>query len=107
MLHDLRFALRSLRHNPGFAAVAIVSLALGIGANGAIFSMAEYLLLRPLPVPNASEVVVVQAQLRGESTALIQQAGLSYPDFIDLERRSRSFAGLAASQYFPFGVAPD
>jgi predicted permease len=107
MLHDLRFALRTLRHNPGFAAVAIISLALGIGANGAIFSMAEYLLLRPLPVPHASGIVVVQAQLRGESTGMFQQAGLSYPDFVDLQRKSKSFSGLVASQYFSFGVAPD
>jgi predicted permease len=107
MLRDLRFALRTFQHNPGFAVVAISSLALGIGANGAIFSMAEYLLLRPLPVPHASGVVVVQAQLLGESNGTYQQAGLSYPDFIDLQRKSRSFAGLTASQYFPFGIAPD
>jgi predicted permease len=107
MHRDLRWALRTLRHNPGFAAVAIISLALGIGANGAIFSMAEYLLLRPLPVPHASGIVVVQAQLRDESASPFQQAGLSYPDFIDLQRKSKSFAGLAASQYFPFGIAPD
>jgi len=87
--------------------IAILSLALGIGANAAIFSLAEFLLLRPLPVPRASEIVVVQAQLRGESTGFLQQAGLSYPDFIDLQRKSRSFSGLAASQYFPFGIAPD
>ena len=107
MLSDLRYALRTLRNNPGFALVAILSLALGIGANAAIFSMAEFLLLRPLPVPRASEVVVVQAQLRGESTGLFQQAGLSYPDFIDLQRKSKSFAGLAASQYFPLGITHD
>ena len=107
MLNDLRYALRTLRHNPGFALVAIISLALGIGANAAIFSLVEFLLLRPLPVPHASEVVVVQAQLRGESTGFIQQAGLSYPDFIDFERKNKSFAGLVASQYFPFGFAQD
>ena len=107
MLQDLRYALRTLRHNRGFALVAIVSLALGIGANGAIFSMSEFLLLRPLPVPHASEVVVVQAQLRGESPGLFQQAGLSYPEYIDFERKSQSFAGLTASQYFPFGFAQD
>ncbi len=104
MLNDLRFAIRTLRHNPGFAAVVILSLALGIGANASIFSMAEYLLLRPLPVPHASEIMVVQAQLRGETTGFLQ-AGLSYPDFLDLQRKSKSFAGLAASQYFPFGFA--
>jgi predicted permease len=107
MLHDLRFALRTLRHNPGFAAVAIVSLALGIGANAAIFSMAEFLLLRPLPVPHASGVVVVEAQLQGESPGFMQQASLSYPDFHDLQKKNRSFAGLTASQYYPFGLAPD
>jgi len=107
MLADLRFTLRNFQHNPGFAVVAIVSLALGIGANGAIFSLAEYLLLRPLPVPHASGIMVVQAQLRGEGNSMYQPAGLSYPDFIDFERKSRSFAGLAASQYFPFGIAPD
>jgi predicted permease len=107
MFRDLHYALRTLRHNPGFAAVAIISLALGIGANGAIFSMAEYLLLRPLPVPHPSGIVVVQAQSRGESNGMFQQAGLSYPDFIDLQRKSKSFAGLAASQYFSFGIAPD
>ena len=107
MLSDLRYAIRTLRKNPGFALIAILSLALGIGANAAIFSLAEYLLLRPLAVPRASEIVVVQAQLRGESTGLVQQAGLSYPDFIDLQRKSRSFSGLAASQYFPFGIAHD
>jgi macrolide transport system ATP-binding/permease protein len=107
MFQDLRYAFRTLRHNPGFALVAIVSLALGIGANGAIFSLAEFLFLRPLPVPHASEVVVVQAQLRGESPGLFQQAGLSYPDYIDFGRKSKSFAGLTASQYFPFGFTQD
>ena len=107
MLHDLRFALRTLRHNPGFAAVAILSLALGIGANAAIFSMAEFLLLRPLPVPHPSGIVVVEAQLRGESAGFLQQASLSYPDFLDLQKKNKSFAGLAASQYYPFGLAPD
>jgi predicted permease len=107
MLADVRFALRTLRKNSGFSLVAILSLALGIGANAAVFSLAEFLLLRPLPVPRASEVVVVQAQLRGESTGLFQQAGLSYPDFDDLRTKSQSFAGLVASQYFPLGIARD
>ena len=107
MFADLRFALRTFQHNPGFAVVAILSLALGIGANAAIFSMAEFLLLRPLPVPHASGVVIVEAQLRGEAPGLFQQAGLSYRDFIDLQKKSKSFTGLTASQYYPFGLAPD
>jgi hypothetical protein len=50
MLRDLRYALRTLQRNPGSAAVAIISLALGIGANSAIFSLADFILLRPLPM---------------------------------------------------------
>ena len=108
MLADLRFALRTLGHNPGFAAIAILSLALGIGANAAIFSLADYLLLRPLPVPNTSEVMVIWSQFRGESIAgLTDYSNVSYPDFDDLRKRSHSFAGLAASRYFAFGFAPD
>jgi predicted permease len=107
VLSDLRYAIRTLRHNPGFAVIAILSLALGIGANTAIFSLAEFLLLRPLPVPRASEVVVVQAKARGESMGLAEQAGLSYPDYVDLRTKSKSFAGLTASQYLPFGFAHD
>jgi hypothetical protein len=61
MPKDLRYAFRTLRRNPGFVLVAVLSLALGIGANAAIFSLAEFLLLQPLPVPHASEIVVEPA----------------------------------------------
>jgi predicted permease len=108
MLHDLSYALRTLRKSPGFALVAIISLALGIGANSAMFSLADALLLRPLPVPHASALVVVQSHLRGESIGgLAQYAGLSYPDFKDLRDRSESYTGLAASQYSQFGFATE
>ncbi|MBZ5670060.1 MAG: ABC transporter permease [Acidobacteriia bacterium] len=108
MIHDLRYALRMLQRNPGFALVAIVSLALGIGANTAIFSLADYVLVRPLAVPNPSAIMVVQSQFRGESLGnIFQYSGLSNPDFEDLRKKSNSFAGLTASQYFQFGFAPD
>jgi len=108
MLHDLRFALRTLRRNPGVAVVAIVSLALGIGANAAIFSLADFLLLRPLPVPDSSGIVVVQSQFRGENLAgMAEYSPLSYPDFEDFRKKSNSFSGLTASQYFQFGFASD
>jgi predicted permease len=107
-MHDLRYALRMLGRNPGFALVAIISLALGIGANTAIFSLADYVLLPRLAVPNPSAIMVVQSQFRGESLGnLFQYSGLSYPDFEDVRRKNNSFAGLAASQYFQFGFAPD
>ncbi|HUE22970.1 MAG TPA: ABC transporter permease [Bryobacteraceae bacterium] len=108
MLYDLRYALRSLRKSPGFALVAILSLALGIGANSAMFSLADAIMLRPLPVPHASGIVVVQSQLRGESIGgLGQYAGLSYPDFKDLRARSQSYSGLSASEYSQFGFAAE
>lgn len=108
MLQDLRYALRTLRRNPGFTAVTILSLALGIEANAAMFSLADCLLLRPLLVPRASQVIVVQSQFHGENLGgLTDYSPLSFPDFSDLRKKSHSFAGLAASQYFQFGFAAD
>jgi macrolide transport system ATP-binding/permease protein len=108
MLHDLRYALRTLRQSPGFALVAIISLALGIGANTAIFSLANALILRPMPVPNSSQLIAVQSQLRGESlTGFFQYSEVSYPDYADLRDKNKTFEGLAASQYSPFGFATE
>lgn len=108
MWRDLRYAFRSLRHSPGFAAVAIVSLALGIGANAAIFALANGLILRPLAVPDPGHLVAVESQMRGEEgNGLFAATGLSYPDFKDLRDRSRSFAGLTASQSRFFGFATE
>ncbi len=108
MLRDLRYALRTLRKNTGFALVAIVSLALGIGANSALFALADALMLRPMPVPHASEVVTVESTTRGEGIGgLFSFAGLSYPDFRDLRDRNKSFAGLTASEFARFGFASE
>ena len=68
------------------------------------------MLLRPLPVPDASAVIIIQSQLRGESLGgggLTDYSPLSYPDFEDLRKRSNSFAGFAAAQYMQFGFASD
>ena len=108
MLHDFRYALRTLRRNPWFALVAILSLALGIGANSAIFSLANAVLLRPMSVPQPSQIIAVQSQMRGEAVGgLFQYYGLSHPDFVDLRARNRSFAGLTAAHYSQFGFATD
>ena len=102
MLKEMRHVLRSLRQNPGFAATAIVSIALAIGANSAIFSMADGLLLRPMPVPDASRVVSIRAR-----TPSGNFSNLSYADFLDFREKSRSFDGLMAYDLVPAGFAKD
>src|SRR5262245_28047370 len=100
MLKDIRYAFRTLRQNPGFAATAIISIALAIGANSAIFSLADGLLLRPMPVPDASRIVSVRSRMPSGNFG-----NLSYPDFVDLRDKSRSFDGLLAYDLVPAGLA--
>ncbi len=102
MLSDIRFSLRSLRHYPSFTAVAVLSIALGIGANSVMFSLADAMLLRPLPVPRASRVLNVREQMRGKAPGTV-----SYPDYLDLRSRTRTFQDLAAFSLSTFGFAPD
>jgi macrolide transport system ATP-binding/permease protein len=104
MLKDLRFALRILRRSPGFVAVAVCSLAIGIGATSAIYSIADALLLRPLPVPKPSGVVAI-SPITDQLFAGLNQ--ISYPDYVDFRDRNRTFEGLAADSYSFFGFAPD
>src|SRR5438067_526346 len=92
MLKDLRYALRSLGQNPGFAVTAILSIALGIGANAGIFSLADAILLRPLPVHRPSEVVSLRSQTLGQNTLLaLGSGGFSYRDFEDFRDKDQSF----------------
>ncbi len=98
---DVRFALRALRRNPGFAGVAIVTLALGIGVNTAMFSLVDATLLRPLPGVSEPEslVVVYEYTRQRHGTA-------SYPDYRDL-RAVDALAGLAASTVVPMVLHHD
>ena len=92
---DLRYALRTLVRWPGFTAVVVLTLALGIGANAAIFSVVNAVLLRPLPYAAPDRLVVVLgAPTDGDSAKV--GASSSYPDFADFRARSRSFSQLAA-----------
>lgn len=93
LLRDLRYAARSWRRSPGFAAAAIVTLALGIGASTAIFSVLDGVVLDPLPYPQTDRLVLVLLYNR----ALGNPTDLSYPDFLDWQRSSRSFDQMAAS----------
>jgi hypothetical protein len=89
MLRDLRYAYRVLRQNPGFALTAIISIALAIGANSAIFSFQDGLLLRPLSVQSPSTLVTVNSR-----TPTGSFEGFPYPDFLELRDKTRSFDGL-------------
>ena len=91
LFQDLRYALRQLRNHPGFAAVSVLTLALGIGANTAIFSVVNAILLRPLPYPDSNSLVRVWSTSARFSTDVS-----SYPDFRDWAEQSRSFEQIAA-----------
>ena len=93
MLRDLQHGLRVLMKNPGFTVIAIVSIAIGVGANSAMFSVADGLVFRPLPVPRSSEVVSVLGQARDTGFG---NRSLSYPDYQDLRDRSKSFDNIVA-----------
>ena len=88
MIRDLHHGLRVLMKNPGFTIIAVVSIAIGVGANAAMFSVADGLVFRPLPVPRASEVVSILGQARDTGFG---NRRLSYPDYVDLRDRSKSF----------------
>src|ERR1043166_9752774 len=87
---DFRFAVRSLLKRPGFTAVAVATLALGIGANTAIFSIVDAVLLRPLPYANVDRLV----RVRGGSLQTQEFGNLSPMDFYDLQARTRTFERL-------------
>lgn len=86
---DLRFAARQLRRSPGFTVTAVLMLALGIGASGAIFAFVDAALLKPLPYPDSTHLVTVN-----ESLALFGQAPLSYPDYLDWKRMNHVFRSM-------------
>lgn len=92
---DLRFAVRTFRAQPGFIAVLLLTLALGIGANIAVYSVLRAVLLKPLPLPQPERVVYVWEQDRINHTT---REGASYPDYVDLKRNTQHFEHLAASQ---------
>ena len=90
MLNDIRYALRTLIKHRGFTAVALVTLALGIGANTAIFSVVNGVLLRPLPYPAADSIVELWSTSSGTP-----KDNHAAGDFMDVQRGNRSFAALA------------
>jgi predicted permease len=99
MLTDVRYAFRILAKNPGFAAVAVLSLALGIGANTAIFTLIDCVMLRSLPVRAPEQLAVIARNPEKPSTSF------NYPDYVYLRDHNQSYSGIIASSGGSSGLA--
>jgi putative ABC transport system permease protein len=110
ILQDIRYGLRQLRRNPGFTAVAVLTLALGIGANTTIFSVVSAFLLRKPPVPDPDRVVELVSK-NPKPVWAAEISDVSAPDFADWRKQSGSYSALAASVWEEFtlsgGTAPE
>jgi putative ABC transport system permease protein len=95
-MNNLRFAFRQLRKSPGFTFVAVLTLALGIGANTAIFTVVHAVLVAPLPYPGADRIVAVQSRNLPEN---LKQQSMAPAGFRELEKQATSFEAIAASRY--------
>lgn len=102
LLQDLFYTFRSLRKAPGFSVVVIITLALGIGANTAVFSMIDVLLLRPLPYPDSGHLLRLSETKTPGDTSTI--ADVSPANFIDWQKQTRAFTGMAASEGFHYNL---
>src|SRR5437773_8172809 len=105
---DMSFAARRLWKNPGFTVVAVLTLALGIGAHSAIFSVVNSVLLQPLPYKDPGKLVFVWSTMISQGVPI---SGLAAPDFREFRDRNRVFSGMAAytyaaSTYTVAGVLP-
>ncbi|HEV7551119.1 MAG TPA: ABC transporter permease [Candidatus Angelobacter sp.] len=102
VLQDLLLSLRLLRKAPGFSLVVIATLALGIGANTAVFSMIDVLLLRPMPYPDSSHLLrLSETKAAGDFSTI---SDVAPANFIDWQAQSRAFTGMAASEGFHYNL---
>src|SRR4029453_4356092 len=100
-MNDLRVAFRTLRKQPGFTAVAVLTLAFGIGVNSSLFGLISAFFLQPLPVRGADRLVLVMQR----SDVINLPYGHSYPDYLDYRRESRTFSDLAAYTPMPVHIS--
>jgi predicted permease len=99
LMQDLRYGLRMLAKSPGFTAVAILTLALGIGANAALFSVVNGVLLKPLPYPHPEQLAALS-----ESKPNFETGSISFPNFRDWQKDNRTFSGMAISRGYNFNL---
>src|SRR6266404_6944928 len=103
LIRDIRYGFRNFLKRPGFTAIAVVTLALGIGANTAIFSLVNTVLLRPLPVPHPEQLIEVYGTLHNGADYTIQ----SYLNYTDYRDRNDVFSGLIAYRFAPMSISHD
>src|SRR5271154_3497617 len=90
-VRDIRFGFRMLCKSPGVTVVVVIALALGVGANTAIFSVVNGFLLRPLPVPSPEQITVLAIQ---QKDAPVGSSGFSYPEFVDFRKQANAFSDI-------------
>src|SRR4051812_50131651 len=95
MLTDIRYGVRQLLKHPSFTIIAILTLALGIGANTAIFSVVNAVLLKPLPFPNPDQLVAFGGVDLSETASPPKLYSLCHPDFFDFREQNKSFEKMA------------
>ena len=99
LIQDLRYGFRMLVNSPGFTVVAIVTLALGIGANTALFSVIHGVLLSPLPFPEPDQLVTLH-----ENKPNFEGGSVSYPNFLDWQKDNHTFSALAVGRTYAFSL---
>jgi len=107
MMTDIRYGLRQLIKHPGFTLIAVITLALGIGANTAIFSVVNAVLLKPLPFPAPEELVAIGGIDLTETASPPKLGSMCYPDFFDLRDQNRSFTSVAAYRYLNLALVDE
>src|ERR1700685_463407 len=99
LVQDVRFAIRMLTKNPGFTAVVVLTLALGIGANTALFSIVNGVLLNPLPYPHPEQLVTLH-----ESKPNFANGSISYPNFRDWQKDNHTFSAIAVTRSYGYSL---